>query len=116
MAARPAYYKILGASQGPPDEGSKKICPRSRRQYHPDRNQGDKEAEERFKRISQAHDVLSDSDKRKAYDRGGGPFGFGMPGGFDPGAFGGGLGDILSDLMGRAGGARGQGGTRTQRA
>src|ERR1700722_20575862 len=102
MAARPAYYKILGASQGPPDEGSKKICPRSRRQYHPDRNPGDKKAEERFKEISQAHDVLSDSDKRKAYDRGSSPLGnfanAASGGGFDTRSFSGGFGDILNNI------------------
>src|SRR5437763_7981242 len=84
------------------------------RQYHPDRNPGDTNADERFKEISQAHDILSDAEKRKAYDRGSGPLGgFGMPGGFDPGAFGGNVGDILSNLFGGvAGGAGSRGGGR----
>src|SRR4030088_2888201 len=104
MAARPDYYKILGVDKNASDEEIKKAYRRLARKYHPDRNSGDKQAEERFKEISQAHDVLSDSDKRKAYDRGTGPFGFSAPGGFDPGAFAGGFGDILSNLFGGAGG------------
>jgi molecular chaperone DnaJ len=110
MAARPDYYKILGVGKGASDEEIKKAYRKLARQYHPDRNHGDKKAEERFKEISQAHDVLSDPEKRKAYDRGTGPFGggFGGPGGgFDPGSFAGGFGDILSDLFGRAGGTPG---------
>jgi molecular chaperone DnaJ len=116
MAARPDYYKILGVGKGASDEEIKKAYRKLARKYHPDRNPGDKQAEERFKEISQAHDVLSDPEKRKAYDRGTGPFGFGgnAGGGFDPGAFAGGFGDILSNLFGgatgsardRAGGAR----------
>lgn len=115
MAARPDYYKILGVGKNASDEEIKKAYRRLARKYHPDRNQGDKQAEERFKEISQAHDVLSDPEKRKAYDRGSGPFGgfAGGAGGFDPGAFAGGFGDILSNLFGgAAGGARGGGRAR----
>src|SRR5579863_7444007 len=102
MAARPDYYKILGVGKGASDEEIKKAYRKLARQYHPDRNHGDKKAEERFKEISQAHDVLSDPEKRKAYDRGTGPFGgfAGGTGGFDPGTFAGGFGDILSNLFG----------------
>src|SRR5579884_2022115 len=121
MAARPDYYKILGVGKGASDEEIKKAYRKLARKYHPDRNAGDKQAEERFKEISQAHDVLSDPDKRKAYDRGTGPFGgFGTPGGaggFDPGAFAGGFGDILSNLFGgAAGAARDRAGTGPPRA
>jgi molecular chaperone DnaJ len=114
MADRPDYYKILGVGKNASDDEIKKAYRKLARQYHPDRNSGDKKAEERFKEISQAHDVLSDPDKRKSYDRGTGPLGgFGVPGGFDPSSFSGGFGDILSDLFGRSGGAgRGQGGVR----
>jgi molecular chaperone DnaJ len=114
MADGRDYYKVLGVGKGASDEEIKKAYRKLARQYHPDRNPGDKRAEERFKELSQAHDVLSDPDKRKAYDRGTGPFGgFGMPGGFDPGAFGGNFGDIISDLFGRAGTAAGRtGGVR----
>ena len=119
MAARPDYYKILGVGKNASEAEIKKAYRRLARQYHPDRNSGDKKAEERFKEISQAHDVLSDAEKRKQYDRGSGPFGFNVPGGgFDPGSFGGGfggVGDILSNLFGAgAGGATagGRGGVR----
>jgi molecular chaperone DnaJ len=118
MAARPDYYKILGVGKGVSDEEIKKAYRKLARQYHPDRNPGDKQAEERFKEISQAHDVLSDAEKRKAYDRGTGPFGgFSAPGGgFDPGAFAGGFGDILSNLFGNTGGARDRAGGARARA
>src|ERR1700734_2319687 len=100
MAQRPDYYKVLGVGKGASDEEIKKAYRKLARQYHPDRNPGDKAAEERFKQISQAHDVLSDADKRKQYDRG--PFSFNVPGGggFDPGAFAGGFSDIFSNLFG----------------
>jgi molecular chaperone DnaJ len=108
MADRSDYYKILGVGKNASDEEIKKAYRKLARKYHPDRNSGDKQAEERFKEISQAYDVLSDPDKRKAYDRGSGPFGgFGMPGGFDPGSFGGSVSDILSNLFGGGGGASG---------
>jgi molecular chaperone DnaJ len=106
MAERPDYYKTLGVGKGASEEEIKKAYRKLARQYHPDRNQGNKQAEERFKEISQAHDVLSDAEKRKAYDRGTGPFGaFNVPGGFDPASFGGGFSDILSNLFGGGGGA-----------
>jgi molecular chaperone DnaJ len=117
VPTRPDYYKILAVGKNASDEEIKKSYRKLARQYHPDRNPGDKKAEERFKEISQAHDILSDPEKRKAYDRGQGPLGAFGAGGFDPGAFsGGGFGDILSNLFGgggggtagRAGGARGR--------
>jgi molecular chaperone DnaJ len=117
MAERPDYYKILGVGKNATDEEIKKAYRKLARKYHPDRNPGDKQAEERFKEISQAHDVLSDPDKRKEYDRGGMFTGFtGAGGGFDTsqfsGNFGGGLGDIFSNIFGGAGG----GGQRAPRA
>jgi molecular chaperone DnaJ len=115
VADRPDYYKILGVGKGASDEEIKKAYRKLARQYHPDRNPGDKQAEERFKQISQAHDVLSDADKRKAYDRAASPLGgFGVPG-FDPSSFSGGFGDILSNLFGSGPGA-GRGGVRSGRA
>jgi molecular chaperone DnaJ len=118
MAAPPDYYKVLGVGKGASDEEIKKAYRKLARKYHPDRNQGDKQAEERFKEISQAHDVLSDPEKRKAYDRGTGPFGnfaggFGggggqqAGGGFDAGNFAGSFGDIFSNIFGGGSGAGG---------
>jgi molecular chaperone DnaJ len=118
VADRPDYYKVLGVGKNASDDEIKKAYRKLARQYHPDTNAGNKQAEERFKQISQAHDVLSDPDKRKAYDRGGSPFGINMPGGFDAGSFSGGFGDVLSDLFGRAasrGGAGGAGGAGSVR-
>src|SRR5947209_8938267 len=112
MPDRPDYYKILGVGKNASDEEIKKAYRKLARQYHPDRNAGDKQAEERFKEISQAHDILGDPDKRKAFDRNSGPFGAfnmgGGGGGFDPGGMAGGFGDILSNLFG--GGGPGGGG------
>jgi molecular chaperone DnaJ len=112
VAERPDYYKILGVGKNASDEEIKKAYRKLARKYHPDANQGDKKAEERFKEISQAHDVLSDPDKRKAYDRGGlfGGMGGAAGGGFDPGAFTGGFSDILSNLFGGGGGGGAPGG------
>jgi molecular chaperone DnaJ len=117
MATRPDYYKTLGVGKNASDAEIKKAYRKLARKYHPDQNAGDKQAEERFKEISAAYDVLSDTEKRKAYDRGSGPFGgFGVPGGFDPSTFGGGFGDILSNLFGGGAGGTprsgGRGGVR----
>jgi len=106
MAARPDYYKTLGVSNKATADEIKKAYRKLARQYHPDRNPGDKQAEARFKEISQAHDVLGDPEKRKQYDSGTGPFatGAGPGGGF--GGFGNfdfdssSMGDILSNLFG----------------
>jgi molecular chaperone DnaJ len=113
MAARPDHYATLGVAQNASQDEVKKAYRKLARKHHPDRNPGDKQAEARFKEISQAYDVLGDPDKRKQYDAGTGPFaragGFGSaggPGGFDFDA--GGMGDILSNLFGGGGGARGR--------
>jgi molecular chaperone DnaJ len=109
MADRPDYYKTLGVAKNASDDEIKKSYRKLARKYHPDTNAGDKTAEERFKEISQAHDVLSDPEKRKTYDRSGSPFGqfanaaTGAGPGFDPSSFSGGFGDILSNLFGGSG-------------
>jgi molecular chaperone DnaJ len=114
MADRPDYYKTLGVGKNASDEEIKKAYRKLARKYHPDTNQ-DKNAEERFKEISQAHDVLSDPDKRKQYDRAGTPFGqftnaaSGGAGGFD--SVSGGFGDILSNLFNGAGRGAGDAGS-----
>jgi molecular chaperone DnaJ len=113
-------YKVLGVDRKAPPDEIKKAYRKLARQYHPDRNPGDAAAEERFKKISAAYDVLGDPDKRKQYDRGGlGAFFGGGQGGAQgwPGGTGsfdaGGLGDILSNLFGGAAGRAGGGaGTR----
>jgi molecular chaperone DnaJ len=108
-------YSVLGVDKKASPDEIKKAYRKLARQYHPDRNGGDKQAEERFKEISAAYDVLGDPDKRKEYDRGGlftggGPGG--APGGFDTGSFS----DILSNLFGGGAGARTTGrGPRAER-
>jgi molecular chaperone DnaJ len=103
MAGRPDYYATLGVDKKASQDEIKKAYRKLARQYHPDRNPDDKKAEERFKEISQAHDVLGDPDKRKQYDSGSGPFAGGASGGF--GGFGNfdfdasSMGDILSNLF-----------------
>jgi molecular chaperone DnaJ len=110
-------YKILGVDKKASADEIKKAHRKLVRQYHPDRNPGDAKAEERFKEIQAAYDVLGDAEKRKQYDRGGfNPFAQGGPGGgaaggFDAGSFS----DILSNLFGNAGGG-GAGGARGGRS
>ena len=116
-------YKVLGVDRKASQEEIKKAYRKLARTYHPDLHPGDKTAEERFKEIGQAHDTLSDPEKRKAYDRGGAsafnPFGGGGAprpggGGGPAGTFtdAGGFSDILSNLFGGGGAA---GGGRAQR-
>jgi len=100
------YYDVLGVARGASPDEIKKSYRQLARKYHPDVNQGDASAEERFKEVAEAYEVLSDASKREAYDRfghaaagsGGGPGdfgGFGGSGGFE---------DILNVFFGGAGG------------
>ena len=103
-------YKTLGVSKKASEDEIKKAYRKLARKYHPDRNPGDKEAEDRFKEISAAYDVLGDPEKRKEYDEGGAFAGFGggpgpFPGGGAGGGFGGfDFGDILGGMFNRGGG------------
>ncbi|MEU4090769.1 molecular chaperone DnaJ [Streptomyces sp. NPDC026673] len=125
-------YKVLGVPKDATEAEIKKAYRKLAREFHPDANKGDAKAEERFKEISEANDVLSDPKRRKEYDEGralfgnggfrtgpagAGGFGFdlgdlfgGAPGGTTQGGgFGGGLGDVFGGLFNRGGGT-----TRTQ--
>ncbi|MBA2505329.1 MAG: molecular chaperone DnaJ [Thermoleophilaceae bacterium] len=108
-------YRALGVEKKASQEDIKKAYRKLARRWHPDRNPDDPKAEDRFKEIQEAYDLVGDPEKRKEFDAGGGIFG---GGGFDPGSFRtgapgagfGGIGDILSDLFGNAGGPGGAGG------
>ena len=118
------YYAVLGVASDASDKDVARAYRKLAKQYHPDANAGDKDAEDRFKEISAAHDVLGDAEKRKEYDQvremvasGVGPGGFGSPFGGPGGNYQnvrfedvgdmGGLGDLLGNLFGGRGG-RGQ--------
>ncbi|GAA2505813.1 molecular chaperone DnaJ [Streptomyces thermolineatus] len=127
------YYKVLGVPKDATEAEIKKAYRKLAREYHPDANKGDAKAEERFKEISEANDVLGDPKRRKEYDEArslfgaggfraggggaGGPAGFnfdlgdlfGGAAGGQAGGFGGGLGDVFGGLFNR-----GTAGTRAQ--
>lgn len=109
MAEKRDYYEVLGVGKSATDAEIKKAYRKLAMKYHPDQNPGDKEAEEKFKEVNEANEVLSNPEKRQRYDQ----FGFA---GVDPnygagqgaGGFGGGfggvdLGDIFGDIFGGGG-------------
>ncbi len=130
MSTKRDYYEVLGVSKNASNDEIKKAYRKLAIKYHPDKNPGDKSAEEKFKEISEAHEILSDKEKRARYDqfghagvnggaggdpfagfRGGNPNPFG--GGFSANGQtfnfdfgGGGLDDILGSIFGFGGGAR----------
>jgi molecular chaperone DnaJ len=109
MAATKDLYDVLGVSKGASQDEIKKAYRKLARKHHPDANPGDDAAEERFKEVQQAYDVLSDAEKRKQYDRFGSQNGRGAgPGGINFEGFDfadlGDLGDIFGGLFGNRGG------------
>lgn len=118
--AKQDYYATLGVPREAGTEDLKKAYRKLAMQYHPDRNPGDKQAEARFREVSEAYDILKDDQKRAAYDRyghaafeQGGPGGFG--GGFDFSSGGSsGLNDIFDQMFGEFMGRRGGGSARSR--
>src|SRR5438094_4473667 len=122
MAAQRDYYQVLGVAETATTDEIKKAFRRLAKQHRPDRNPSNPQAAERFKEINEAHDVLSDADKRRKYDQlrrygayagaarpsegAGGAIDFDLS---DLSSFGG-LGDIFSSIFGRRGGGGGAGG------
>jgi molecular chaperone DnaJ len=114
--AKRDYYETLGVQRGANEDALKTAFRTMAKQFHPDRNAGDKTAEQKFKEINEAYDVLKDPQKRAAYDQfghaafeGGG----GRPGGFGP-EFGSSMADVFDDLFGEfMGGRRGPRGGRS---
>ncbi|MCM1178581.1 MAG: molecular chaperone DnaJ [Clostridium sp.] len=110
MAEKRDYYEVLGVSKGATLDEIKKAYRKKAIQYHPDKNPGNKEAEEKFKEAAEAYDVLSNPDKKAKYDRFG-HAGLGGQAGPDFSHGFGNLDDILSELFGGAfGGFSGFGG------
>lgn len=94
--AKRDYYEVLGVSKNATEDEIKKAYRKLAIKYHPDRNPGDKEAEEKFKEAAEAYDVLHDPEKRQRYDQ----FGFeGLEGGSGFGGFGGSGGFSMDDIF-----------------
>jgi molecular chaperone DnaJ len=128
MAEKKDYYEVLGLGKNATQDEIKSAYRKLAKKYHPDLNPGNKEAEEKFKQVNEANDILSNPDKRQKYDQfgfagvdpnyaaehGGGFGGFGGASGFGGGGFDGvDLGDIFGDIFGGGfGGFNGRGSAR----
>ena len=122
--AKRDFYEVLGVAKGADEKALKSAFRKQAMKYHPDRNPDDADAEAKFKEVNEAYGILSDAQKRAAYDRmghaafeggmgsggmgGGNPFGGGRSGGFD------GFGDIFEEMFGGSFGGRGRGGRQRQ--
>ncbi|MGY5740672.1 molecular chaperone DnaJ [Vibrio antiquarius] len=114
------FYEVLGVSRDASERDIKKAYKRLAMKFHPDRNQGDESAADKFKEVKEAYEVLTDPQKKAAYDQYGHAAFEQGGGGFGGGGFGGGgadFGDIFGDVFGDifGGGRRGGGGHRAQR-
>lgn len=124
--AKQDYYNVLGVTRKATGDEIKKAYRKLAMQYHPDKNQGNKQAEEKFKQITEAYEVLSDEQKRANYDRfghegaqqgfGGNPFGGGFGGGPRSGPQGDPFQDIFGEVFGDIFGAGGRSGGFNQRS
>ena len=118
MAQKRDYYDVLGVDKSADATAIKKAYRKLAMKYHPDKNPGDKEAEEKFKEINEAYEVLSDETKRRNYDQFGhegvNGQGFGGAGGFGGQGFGG-FDDIFGDIFGDMFGGGFSGGSRQRR-